>query len=250
MASGAELLRQAAEGSVAAQLGLIDLALAAGASGFVRQIEGLIAAETWARLAASAGGESERRALAGVLLARAEFEEARSNDYNANWYRDEANKLLGACEDDSASPGDDPAADQLARRLEGAAKGNLVALCQLYDAAAQRILADKGDPIEALVAGELYSRLGSESGDADQLVRLSAILIARSRYEFDAGAYGPAASAIGEAAIILAGLAETGNTEAASWLAEASHSMLSLGIAAAAKFQPAILKYIPSRGNC
>ena len=174
-----DLLHQAAHGSKEAQLGLVDLAIAAGAAGAVRQIESLIAAETWARLAAANGGKDENRVLVGVLLARGDFEASRSAVSAAAWYEGEARRvlvILAEAGDEDAElalqelgpagrPKERQIASDLHKHLVAAGSGEASAFRALYNFAAESILAGRVDAAEALVAGELYARLGMAAGD-------------------------------------------------------------------------------------
>ena len=146
MRADPDLIQEAAAGSASAQLGLADAAIKAGAEGFVRQLESLIAAETWARLAAAIGGAEEQRALVGVLLARADFEVRHGGIGMSAWYENEARrvlKLLVALDDpnaksalDELGPVDDdhegPDIQNVAQ-LAAAARGDVNALCLLRD---------------------------------------------------------------------------------------------------------------------
>lgn len=264
MISDVDLMQQAAAGSVAAQLGLVDLAMAAGASGAIRQVECLIAAETWARMAASAGGINENRALAGVLLTRADFEAARSNAYSAQWYEGEARRvllLLIALDDEDArraldelgtTSGNEYQGPDIAllANLAAAARGDLAALGSLYDEA-MRLLADgRSDPIEALTAAELYARIGATVGDANHLRRLVGVLLKRAEYEFRDGWSAVGSSAVTEAAVILSILVDSGDQSMAPWLITLANDSDRPAIMQAARDRPTILKFIEPEGNC
>lgn len=264
MISDVDLMQQAAAGSAAAQLGLVDLAMAAGASGAIRQVECLIAAETWARMAASAGGVNAHRALAGVLLTRADFEAARSNAYSARWYEDEARRvllLLIALDDEDARRALDELGESsdrdhhgpdvaLLANLAAAARGDLVALGSLYDEAVRLLAAGQGDPIEALTAAELYARIGATIGDADHLRRLAGTLLKRAEYESRAGRPAIGRNAVTEAATILSILVDTGDQSMAPWLIMLANDSNRPAVMEAARDRPTILKFIEPEGNC
>lgn len=259
-----DLIQQAAQGSKEAQLGLVDLAIAAGAAGAVRQIESLAAAETWARLAAANGGREENRVLVGVLLTRGDFEASRSAVSAATWYEGEARRVLMML----AEAGDEDAqlalqelgpardlqegqpAPNLNEHLVAAGSGEASAFRALYEFAAESILAGRVNAAEALVAGELYARLGMAAGDYEQAECLSAILVARAQYERELGCAALADAAAGEAAIRMAVLADQGNAKVATWLAELARSPIQAGVVAATEFAPTILKYMHVEGTC
>lgn len=264
MQEGSDLIQLAATGNVAAQLGLVDHAIAAGAAGTCRKIEALAAAETWARLAAAGGGADESRALVGVLLARAEFEVGRCSVYNAQWYEGEARrvlKLLVSLDDEDAKQaleelgeppeGEHNAPDVLVfKNLSAAAKGDLTALGSLCDEAFRLLQVGGTDPIEALTAGELYARLGSVSGDADQMRRLAGILLKRAEYEYGEGWAALADNAVAEAAVLLSILVDTGDQSMASWLSILVTESALPAIVTAARHRPTILKFLEPQGTC
>ncbi len=259
-----DLVRQAATGNVAAHLSLVDVAIAAGAAGTCRQIESLAAAETWARLAAAVGDVGGHRALAKVLRARSEYEVGRSSVYNAQWYDAEARrvlKVLVALDDEDAKrtldemgaplEGDEHETDVLAfTTLAAAAKGDLNALTSLYDEAFRILHTGQSDPIEALTAGELYARLGSASGDADQMQRLAGALLKRAEYEYDQGWPALADNAVAEAAVLLAILIENGEPSMASRMVLLMEFAPMTAIAVAARYRPDVLKYVETQGTC
>ena len=260
----AELIQQAAGGSLAAHLGLVDLAIAAGASGEVRQIESLIAAETWARLAASAGGVAEHRALVGVLLARAEFEDDRFNQSMVTWYRGEARrilKLLIAMDDPDAAQAlveIGPAIDvqhhdpdvSLMADLSKAAKGDLLILAALFDEAYNRLGTDGCDPLEALTVCELYARLGASVGDGGHMRRLAGTMLKRAEWEYADGSSIIADAAISDAAVVLSILIECGDTTMVPWLSLMVEGQRRLAVAAAICARPSILRFVEPEGNC
>ena len=259
-----DLIQQAAAGSTSAHLGLVDLAIAAGACGSCRQIESLAAAETWARLAAAGGGKDENRALVGVLLARAEFEIGRCAVYNAQWYEGEARRVLKllmalddadarqALEELGAPPeGEHHEPDLLVfTNLAAAARGDLAALGSLCDEAFRLLHDGQSDPIEALTAGELYARLASASGDADQMRRLAGVLLKRAEYEYREGWAALADNAVAEATVLLSILVDTGDHSMASWLSMLVNESPMPAIATATRHRPTILKFIEPQGTC
>jgi hypothetical protein len=264
MSADHDLIQNAASGSLAAHLGLVDRAMAAGAAGTCRQIESLAAAETWARLAAAAGGRDENRALVGVLLARAEFEIGRCAAYNAQWYEGEARrvlKLLVAMDDADARQ----ALEELGEPPEGehdepdvlvftnhaaAARGDIAALGSLCDEALCLLHGGQSDPIEALTAGELYARLGSVSGDSNQMRRLAGVLLKRAEYEYREGWAALADNAVAEAASLLSILVDTGDHSMVAWLSMLVNESPITAIAAAIRQRPTILKFIDTEGAC
>lgn len=68
------LLAQAAHGSREAQAALVDVIVSADTPLRTRQIEALIGAELFARMAAQHGELEDLRRLAGVLMMRASYE--------------------------------------------------------------------------------------------------------------------------------------------------------------------------------
>jgi hypothetical protein len=263
MVAGFDLIERAAAGSSAAQLGLVNEAIEAGASGMVPQFEALAAAETWARIAAARGGVEENRALVGVLLARGEFEIGRGVIYNAQWYEGEARRILRlliALDDDDArhalaTLGDeigehhepDP---QVHRNLLAAAGGDLDALASLYDEALGLMTSGQSDPIEAMTAGELYARLGSAGGDAGHMRKLAGILLKRAEYEYETGRPAVADNAVTEATVLLSILVDTGDGSMATWLGMLVNDSVRPAIAKAIQHRPTILKFIEPEGNC
>lgn len=264
MADQIDLIQLAAAGSTSAHLGLVDLAISAGACGNCRQIESLAAAETWARLAAAGGGKEENRALVGVLLARVEFEIGRCAVYNAQWYEGEARrvlKLLAALNDPDAAQaledlGPAPEGDHrepdvvVATNLAAAARGDLRALGSLCDEALQILHSDRSTPIEALTVGELYARLASASGEPDQLRRLAGILLKRSEYEYREGWSAVGDSAVVEAAVIFSILTDAGDLSMAPWLSSLIEDCPISAAATAIRHRPTILAYVEPVGSC
>lgn len=263
MAADPDLIQQAATGSVAAQLGLIDVALAAGANGTCRPIESLVAAETLARLAAANGGSDESRALIGVLLARAEFELSRDAIYNAEWYHGQARGVL----QNIADAGDPDAAAVLAQvddempaattldgalqaHLRAASQGDLASLTALYDMAAESIIAGQGDLLEALVVAELYARMAAAIGGERHFRRLIAILTARARYEREIGSTPLEQIVTAEAAALMVAAVEGGDRQVLPWLAALVAQPANRGIIAAAVQIPELLNYMPAEGTC
>lgn len=103
------LLEQAAAGLVDAQRALIDLALDAGADGSVRTVESFVSAEIWARLTVSNGTRPDVHRLAGILMARANFERLYGIAQVGAVYDAEALTILELAADD----GDEDAAQLL-----------------------------------------------------------------------------------------------------------------------------------------
>jgi hypothetical protein len=259
-----DLIQQAAGGSAAAQLGLVELAIAAGKSGCCRQIESLTAAETWARLAAASGGADENWSLVSVLLARAEFEIERCATYNAEWYEGEARRILGLLvllDDQNAQQALNELAEPQAgehhgldivmlTNLAAAAKGNLTALGSLCDEAFRLLQEGQSDPIEALTAGELYARLASVSGDADHMRRLAGVLLKRAEYEYRDGWAALGDNAVAEAIVLLSILVDSGDRGMATWLSMLVDESSMAAVATAASHRPTILKFIDVKGAC
>lgn len=263
MSSGGNMLEEAAGGSCAAQLALVDSAIEAGKTGAVRQLEALIAAETWARLAAANGSGDERRALVRVLLAREEFELDRARLDNAQAYKDEACRVLGlmAAEADEAAQrmlselarGDavqHGSINPLDQMMSAAARGDMAALGELYDFAMGRLIDGDVDPLEPLVVGELYARLGSAVGDADHMRRLAGVMLKRAEYEYQFGWSALADSAVTEATVLLSLLVDGGDTSLACWLRILANEASRQAIAPAAQLRPSILSFIEPEGTC
>lgn len=265
MRGDVDLIQQAASGSVAAHLGLVDLAIAAGADGSVRRIEALIAAETWARLAATNGAVPENRTLVGVLLARADFEAERCAPYNVQWYEGEARrvlKLLAALDDHEARQVLDelgPTADNdnhhepdvaVHTTLAAAARGDLAALASLAEEALDLLKSGGSDPLEALTAGELYARLGAASGDVSHMRRLAGIMLKRAEYEYREGSHALGDSATTEATILLSILVDCGDQSMGHWLNLLVNDSPMAPVAVAASYRPTILKFIETKGAC
>lgn len=264
MAADSDLIQQAAAGSASAQLGLVDLAIAAGASGAVRQIESLIAAETWARLAAANGGVDEQRALVGVLLARAEFEVTRCSVDGAAWYDGEARrilKLLVALDDPDAQraldelgePGEarpeGPDAQELAL-LSAAAQGDIYALDSLSEQAMSLFYSGAANALEALTVAEIYARLGAASGKSGLMRRLAGVRLKRAELEYRDGSEALGNDAVTEAAVLLSIMTDCGDGSMAPWLQMLVSDAPRAAIAAATWHRPSILKFIEPEGNC
>lgn len=264
MLADCDLLEQAASGSVAAHLGLVNLAIAAGASGAVRQIESLIAAETWARLAAANGGIEEQRALVGVLLARAEFEVVRCSMDGAAWYDGEARrvlKLLVALDDADAQraldemgePAEDqpegPDAQELAL-LSAAAQGDIYALDALSEQAMSLFYSGAANALEALTVAELYSRLGAASGNSGLLRRLAGVRLKRAELEYRDGSEALGDDAITEAAVLLSIMVDCGDASMAHWLQILVNDAPMSALKGAVRHRPTILRFIEPEGAC
>lgn len=263
MEGSAELIRLAAGGSRAAQIGLVDLAIAAGASGQMRQIESLMAAETWARLASSVGEAPEHRALVGVLLARAEFEASRGAVDMTGWYVGEAKrvlKLLAALGDPDANAaieelgGRDrqhPEPDAvLMANLTKAANGDFDALATLFDDAYALIGSPACEPLEAFTACELYARLGASQGDSGHIRRLAGIMLKRAEWEHNEGSAELAAAAVSDAVSLLTILVDAGDTAMAPWLSLVVETAPRNCVVKAAATFPTVLRFIDPEGNC
>ncbi|MEE8612470.1 MAG: hypothetical protein V3V60_07825 [Sphingomonas aquatilis] len=264
MPFNSDLLQQAAAGSTAAQSNLVDLAIAAGASGAVRQIESLIAAETWARLAAANGGIEEQRALVGVLLARAKFEVERCSTESAEWYEGEARrilKLLVALDDADAQraldelgePGevqpDGPDAQELAL-LSAAARGDTHALDALGEQAMSLFYSGAADALEALTVAELYARLGATSGHLDLMRRLAGVRLKRAEFEYRDGSDALGNDAIADATVLLSILVDGGDASMAPWLRLLVNDAPMTALEGAVRYRPTILKFIEPEGTC
>lgn len=264
MAADPDLIQQAAAGSASAQLGLVDLAIAAGASGTLRQIESLISAETWARLAAANGGVDEQRALVGVLLARAEFEIRRCSVDGAAWYEGEARrilKLLVALDDadarqalvDLGEPGETqpepPTADDLAI-LSSAARGDLHALDALSEQAMSLYYSGAANALEALTVAELYAHLGATSGNSGLMRRLAGVRLKRAEFEYGEGFSALGDAAVADAAVLLSIMVDCGDAPMAPWLQILANDAPKSAVAAAVRGRPTILKFIEPEGTC
>ncbi|WP_426256054.1 hypothetical protein [Sphingomonas sp. DC2300-3] len=259
-----DLLQQAAAGSASAQLNLVDLAIAAGASGAVRQIESLIAAESWARLAAANGGIEEQRALVGVLLARAKFEVERCSVDGAAWYDGEARrilKLLVALDDADAQvaldelgePGgaqpEAPDAQELAL-LSAAARGDIYALDALSEQAMSLFYSGAANALEALTVAELYARLGATSGNSGLMRRLAGVRLKRAELEYRDGSDALGDHAVTEAAVLLSIMVDCGDASMASWLQILVNDAPKSALSDAVRGRPTILKFIEPEGIC
>lgn len=259
-----DLIQQASRGSTSAQLRLVSLAIDAGAAGAIRQIEALTAAETWARLAAAAGGAAENRTLAGVMLARCEFEANRRLPANADWYEAEARRVLQPF----ASSGDEQASAAIVALgkpkadvhtapqpavlvdLAAAAKGDLNALAALHDMSDENLAQRFSETWEALTAGELYARLGAQSGDAGHIKRLAGTLLKRADQEYQDGIVALGDNAVAEAAVLLALLIDTGDRSVSQWLAMIVDNCARRVVARAALHRPTILAFMAPEGAC
>ncbi|MEH3099820.1 hypothetical protein [Sphingomonas adhaesiva] len=264
MAADSDLIQQAAAGSASAQLGLVDLAIAAGASGAVRQIESLIAAETWGRLAAANGGVDEQRALVGVLLTRAEFEVTRCSVDGAAWYDGEARrilKLLVALDDADAQraldelgePGETqpagPDAQELAL-LSAAAQGDIYALDSLSEQAMSLFYSGAANALEALTVAELYARLGAASGNSGLMRRLAGVRLKRAELEYRDGSETLGNDAVADAAVLLSIMVDCGDASVAPWLQFLANDAPMSALEGAVRHRPTILKFIEPKGTC
>lgn len=259
-----DLIQQAASGSAAAQLGLVSLAIAAGESGAVRQIESLIAAETWARLAAANGGVDEQRALVGVLLARTEFEIERAAVDSAAWYEGETRqvlKLLVALNDADAEKAlaemgvsnrehTSFASVEDMALLAAAARGDLQALDTLSEQAMSLFYAGHANAIEALTVAELYARLGATLGDAGLMRRLAGVRLKRAELEYRDGVAVLGDHAFTEAAILLSIMVDGGDASMAPWLTALLDDAPKAPLTAAVRHRSSILKFVEPQGSC
>lgn len=251
------LFREALSGSPDARLGLVDVAIELGESGAVRQIEALILAETFARLAAASGGDYERQVLAEVLAARQRFEAARGNDGSADWYRNQIDELLtppsigAVLIDGTTSDNLIPSTrEQLQSLFEGLGRADVPSIDRLYDFAVRRILEGAGDLLEPLVMGELFARLGIAAGANEFQHRLCQVLLARARYETFAGDHAVANAATAEALSRLVVLADQGDPVSPGSILNLLPTASRPALAAACIMAPITLRYLAPEGHC
>jgi hypothetical protein len=233
-----ELFGQAAGGSSVAQSTLSEMAMDAAERGVIRPIEALAAAEVCSRLAAARGDVAESMALADILSARSTFELERGDTAAAAAYDQEATRLGEAIGARSGA--------LLNASLLAAASGDVDAIGVLYDNTLRYTSEHLSDPIEGLVAAEVYGRLAAAGGAAPY--RLIYILVARADYEFRAGASGVGTLRIIEALCLSAGLAEAGDEVGLRWLPILLTEHPAAAIAAC-EYRPSILLHIASQGT-
>jgi len=248
----------------------MEQAMIASTVSSVRPVEALISAEIWARFASCTGGRAEVRMLANVLLVRASFELDRGVIPNARWYQHEATERLlslAAAGDDQAGAtlvaladsvipgGEESAADPQAQetfrqQVSAAAHGDVTALSALFEEAIRSMKSGECDALEALTAAELYSRLGSSTGDVGQLRRLAGVLVTRGEYESNGGCPTIARIAMSEATELSSVLVDAGDAEMMPYLEQLLAGKLKPSAVVAAIARPTVLHFIEPEGNC
>ena len=259
-----DLIRQAASGSAAAQLSMVDCAMSAVGCGPKSQLEALAAAETWARLAAANGGIDEQRALVRVLLSRAEFEVHRAAPDGAAWYEGEARrilKLLVALDDQEAAQAlvelgpvkgeqpECPSAQTLAT-LAAAACGDLTAIDTLCEEAYTFFQTGQANATEALTIAELYARMGAASGHGGLMRRLAGVLLKRAELEYQDAAWAEGDALVTEAAVLMSIMVDCGDLSVAPWLELLVVDAPRTALASSVVSRPTILKFIEPEGSC
>lgn len=245
-------------GNVEALAKLRDVARHAGETGQVSRIEGLAAAECYARLAASVGTADDRRALVTLLLIRAD-ELARMNHPHAGLRREATHhlKALADAGDDLAGaelltlangPGllpDLPAetSDSIAATFAAAARGDVTALLGMADAAIA--MTAFGSPrFDGLVQAEQYARLAAQMGSLPATMALAAILLLR----WDDGVAGGLDHAV-EALGLALPLVEAGHAPAAVLLSTALLDIFPADLTYLIGHLPALLAHISPEGT-
>ncbi|GEM71129.1 hypothetical protein SAQ01S_08950 [Sphingomonas aquatilis NBRC 16722] len=260
-----EHYRAAVCGSVEAYRALREQALELGLAGEVSRLESLTAAECYAYLAASIGDAQDRRRLAGILIARADYRAMRgcTNPFfrmeAAHWLRGlaDAGDVEAADQLDAMGVGpvweEDRAQTELRTNIlanfADAARGDLNALASMSENNL-RSVADGDGRLEALVKAEQFARIGSFSGDPLMRMRLAGVVLLRREYELrDGGSRFRACWAANESVGLLLTLCNEGIADAWPPLANLIASLSRPEVALIAADIPEVLSVINPEGH-
>jgi hypothetical protein len=270
----ADMLR-AADGDTTAFEGMMRYALKAAEVQAIPDLEGLVAADFWGRLASAFGGPLPLCMLAEVLLKRSEYERRHGTAERALWHAAEAvrrlNQAADAGEEGAGTRlaeivgGLDPDALVLARQVstgeglainEGydcvfraAATGDVEALGCMIDEAIKAADLPGVEPLETVTLLENVGRLGAATNDPELTRRLAGGMFLRGELDRETD---PEAGELREieALGILASMVERNMPGGREAFTKAEAALEPRTVSRAAKMIPRVLAALSHGGSC
>jgi hypothetical protein len=268
-------MQRAADGDTSAYEGMMRYALEAAEAKAIPDLEGLVAADLWGRIAAAFGGPLPLCMLAEVLLKRSEYERQYGTPERVLWHAAEAvRRLIQAADAGEEGAGArlaeivdglDPAALVLAshistgeglavsedydRTFRAAAVGNVEALDLMLDEAMQAASLPGVDPIETATIVETITRLGAAVNDPSLTRCLAGGMFLRGQLDRETDAEAGERREV-EALGILASMIERGMAGGREAFAKAEATLARRTLTLAAWTNPSVLAALTYEGSC